>query len=162
MTRFSEALEILLETEGGYVNDPDDPGGETNHGITVAVARQNGYHGPMRSIPMSIVEHIYKKKYWDVCKCDDLPSTIRFEVFDTAVNQGPVMAAKFLQRALRINDDGVIGQRTIMTARQMKPEFLDVRFYVERMKHYLALGNFKHYGRGWTRRALESLERSFL
>lgn len=157
---FSVALERVLKHEGGYVNDPSDPGGETNYGITVAVARANGYQGPMKIIPISLVQKIYKQSYWDACQCDSLPPSVAYQVFDSAVNQGVRQSSKFLQRALKIGDDGVIGPKTLACARQMKPEVLNTRFYIERMGHYTKIKGFSKYGRGWSIRALDVLAES--
>lgn len=96
-------LPRLVEIEGGYVNHPSDRGGETNHGITVAVARANGYTGPMRDMPRSVAERIYKSQYWLKPKFDHVANIsvrIAEELFDTGVNAGQGTAAKFLQRAL--------------------------------------------------------------
>jgi len=89
MIEFSKALKITLKHEGGYVNDPDDSGGETNYGITVSVAKNHGYTGSMKDISLSIVSEIYKKSYWDKLRLDNVDSQVVGEkVFDMAVNMG--------------------------------------------------------------------------
>jgi len=105
MTMFSieAAIDALLRREGGYVNHPDDRGGETNWGITVAVARANGYTGPMRDMPRSVAVEIYKRRYWLVPGFDrvaQLSPAVAEELFDTGVNMGPAVATQMLQRAL--------------------------------------------------------------
>lgn len=70
---FQDALKRVLQHEGGYVDHPSDPGGETNFGITKAVARNYGYSGSMRNIPADVVEKIYKNQYWDAMSCDNFP-----------------------------------------------------------------------------------------
>lgn len=93
----------VIQAEGGYVNDPADRGGETNYGITVAVARANGYSGPMRSMPRSLAESIYRKRYITAPGFDRiaaLDEQIAEEVIDTGVNMGPHRAGEFLQRWL--------------------------------------------------------------
>ena len=112
----------IIRVEGGYVNDPRDSGGETNFGITVAVARANGYNGAMRDMPRSVAFDIYSAKYWDAVRGDDLVAlseAVADEVVDTSVNMGPGRAGKFLQRALNVlvpnaglSVDGVIGPAT--------------------------------------------------
>ncbi len=114
-----KAIDHIIELEGGYVNDPDDSGGETNFGITVAVARANGYHGPMRDMPREVAFDIYSAKYWDAVRADDFDELVAVELVDTAVNMGVGRAGKFLQRSLNaINDaglvvDGAIGPATV-------------------------------------------------
>ena len=77
---FQEALKRVLQHEGGYVNHPSDPGGETNYGITKSVARQYGFKGSMKVIPMDIVEKIYKDQYWNAMSCDSFPFSIAFQL----------------------------------------------------------------------------------
>lgn len=121
----------IIRVEGGYVNDPSDSGGETNFGVTVAVARANGYNGAMRDLPRSTAFDIYSAKYWDVVRADDLAKLsglVAEEVVDTSVNMGPGRAGKFLQRALNVLNkrgslyrdltvDGAIGKDTISALR---------------------------------------------
>lgn len=116
-------IEGILEREGGYVNDPSDSGGETNFGVTVAVARAFGYLGPMDGMPRATAERVYAAKYWDVVRGDDvaeLSEAVAEEVVDTAVNMGPSRAGKFLQRSLNVltgggplTVDGQVGPATI-------------------------------------------------
>lgn len=95
----------IIRVEGGYVNDPADSGGETNFGITEAVARANGYTGAMRDMPREVAFDIYSAKYWDAVKGDqlvELSENVAEEVVDTSVNMGPSRAGKFLQRSLNV------------------------------------------------------------
>ena len=117
----------IIRVEGGYVNDPKDSGGETNFGITVAVARDHGYNGPMRVMPREVAFDIYSAKYWDAVKGDqlvELSEAVAEEAVDTSVNMGPGRAGKFLQRALNVLNseaklyadltvDGAIGPATL-------------------------------------------------
>ena len=103
----------ILAKEGGYVHDPDDRGGETNFGITAAVARQCGYHDDMRDMPQSFAEGVYAKMYLERIACADIfrlaGASVAFEVADTAVNCGVSCAVKFLQRALNVfNQQGML------------------------------------------------------
>ena len=158
---FEEALKRVFEHEGGYSDHALDPGGKTKYGITEAVAREWGYAGPMKDLPRDLAARIYRVAYWDCCRCDSLPEAIRYSVFDAAVNQGPEMAVIFLQRAVKIDDDGILGPKTLACVRQMNPEPLVVRFYIARMRHYTKLGAFKVFGKGWTNRALDGLAEVF-
>ena len=106
----ARVIDAILRAEGGYVNDPLDAGGETNYGITIAVARANGYAGPMRNMPVEVARAIYTARYITEPKFDQvlaLHADIGAEVIDTGVNMGPHRAAEFLQRWLNgFNDTG--------------------------------------------------------
>lgn len=153
---FSEALQHVLKHEGGYIDHPDDPGGETNFGITVAVARENGYLGDMRTIPMSVVESIYKRKYWDKVRADEMPESVRFALFDYAVNSGPGAAIRALQRVLGVADDGVLGPMTLAAA-QAQSTGLGARLNGYRLKFMTELKIWPTFGKGWARRIADNL-----
>jgi lysozyme family protein len=154
---FDAALQLVLKHEGGYVNHPEDPGGETNMGITVAVARAAGYTGPMVSLPMDVVRQIYLDRYWKVVQADDLPPAARYAVFDAAVNSGPRQAVVWLQRALGVADDGVIGPRTLAAANAANPEVLRARMVAQRLRFLTGLRTFGTFGAGWVRRCADIL-----
>lgn len=122
---FQTALKITLKNEGGYSDNPNDSGGETNYGITKSMAVLNGYTGPMKSIPMSTVELIYLKYYWLPLQCAMMISqNLANNVFDSGVNQGPGTSAKILQKSLNLmeenlNVDGVIGPKTLQAANNL-------------------------------------------
>jgi len=129
MSGFDAAFEETVGIEGGYSNDPSDPGGETKYGITKRVARANGYSGSMITLPLQEARRIAKSQYWDVLRLDDIPSErITAELFDTGYNMGVGIAGKFLQRALNalnrqetdyddVEVDSVVGPVTIAAAR---------------------------------------------
>ncbi|MGE5563070.1 MAG: glycoside hydrolase family 108 protein [Bacillota bacterium] len=120
-------VDALIEREGGYVANPADKGGPTCFGITEAVARANGYCGPMRQLPREEAAAIYKRLYWLRPRFDavaERSSAVAAELFDTGVNMGPAVAVTFLQRALTalnrngkdypdLVPDGRIGARTL-------------------------------------------------
>lgn len=106
---FEKCIESVLAHEGGYVNDPRDSGGETNWGVTVAVARAFGYTGLMRDMTREQAKAIYKARFWDTMLLDDvarLSPAIAAELFDTGVNQGVGRAGEYLQRALNVLNNG--------------------------------------------------------
>lgn len=150
--KFDKALSHVLMHEGGYVNDPTDMGGETNHGITFKTAKDHGYNGSMKDIPMSVVAEIYKKGYWDRCHCDELPLEIRYAVFDAAVNHGSSRSAKFLQKSCGAVSDGMIGPNTLKKARLSTRQ----AFQRERSDYYVAIVKNKpsqiKFLKGWLRR----------
>lgn len=153
---FTEALQHVLKHEGGYVNHPDDTGKETNFGITIAVARENGYLGDMRTIPMGVVESIYKRKYWDKVRADEMPESVRFALFDYAVNSGLGAAIRALQRVLGVADDGVLGPMTLAAA-QAQSAGLGARLNGYRLKFMTELKIWPTFGKGWARRIADNL-----
>ncbi len=111
MKTINDAIDAVLVAEGAYVNNPHDAGGETNFGITAAVARRNGYAGPMRDLQRDFAREIYMRQYavapgFDKVALRSMP--IAYELVDTGVNMGPATAGKFLQRALNLLTDSVL------------------------------------------------------
>ena len=158
MSDFDKAFELLIGNEGGYVNNPKDPGGETNWGITRAVAVDNGYTGSMKLMPKETAKQIYKKMYWDKLQCDQLGFVVAFQLFDAGVNHGNSQAVKFLQRALSVVDDGVIGAKTIAAANSLDDLQIVMLFNAERIEFYTALKTFSTFGKGWVRRVASNLK----
>ena len=154
---FAIALKRVLKHEGGYVNHPSDPGGETNFGITKNTARQFGYSGSMRNIPADIVEKIYQAQYWDAMNCDNFPRLVAFQLFDAAVNHGLLNARKLLQRAVGVKDDGVIGAVSLVAIRNQSAYALVNLFNAERINFYTRISTFNTFGKGWMSRMSENL-----
>lgn len=103
MKTVADIINSVIAAEGGYSNNPADKGGETMYGITVAVARANGYAGAMRDLPIELARDIYNRRYVLEPKFDRVASVnidIAIELIDTGVNMGPHRAAEFLQRWL--------------------------------------------------------------
>jgi len=148
---FDQSFDKLISHEGGYSNDPRDPGGETNHGVTKRVAAANGYTGDMREFTRDAAKAIYRKSYWDAVKADQLPDDVRFHVFDAAVNSGVSQAAKWLQRSVGVPDDGAIGPKTIAAALMTGPT-LPARYSGARLQFMADLPTWPAFGRGWARR----------
>ena len=157
---FSQAFDILIgpEFEGDYSDHPADPGGKTRYGITEAVARRRGYFGPMRDLPKSLASDIAKSEYWDVVHADELPDEIRYPMFDAAYNSGPAQAVMWLQRALGVAADGVIGAQTLAAVNQSDPYHLRARLLATRMRFLTGLQTWHDFGRGWMRRIAAILE----
>lgn len=149
---FDEAFTRLLGHEGGYVNDPRDPGGETNWGIS-----KRAYPNvDIKTLTQDSAKAIYRRDYWAPVRADELPDVVRFDVFDAAVNSGVSQAAKWLQRAAGTNPDGVIGAVTIGAARAAGP-LLAAKFNGYRLQFYTDSGNWAVFGKGWTRRIADNL-----
>lgn len=158
MSNFDKAFDLLIGNEGGYVNNPVDPGGETNWGITRAVAVDNGYAASIKLMPKETAKQIYKKMYWDKLQCDQLGFVVAFQLFDAGVNHGNSQAVKFLQRALSVVDDGVIGAKTIAAANSLDDLQIVMLFNAERIEFYTALKTFSTFGKGWVRRVASNLK----
>jgi uncharacterized protein (TIGR02594 family) len=168
---FERALAHVLEMEGGYDDDPYDPGGPTNQGITLAVyARHRGVEvtadtlaalkAELQSIPPATVRRIYRDRYWLPASCPDLPPALAFFHFDAAVNQGVAGAARMLQQSVGAEVDAEIGPATL-AAVVAQPVLLTLARYGEiRRAHYRSLGHFWRFGKGWLRRVDRTLERA--
>lgn len=154
---FKTALKRVLEHEGGYVNHPADPGGETNFGITKNTANQYGYTGSMRLIPADVVEKIYKGQFWNTLDCGNYHYAFGFQLFDAGVNHGIANARKMLQRAVGVKDDGVIGQITLAAIQKLPTAVLISLFNAERIQFYTKLSTFPTFGKGWMKRMVQNL-----
>ena len=155
---FDRAFVELLGHEGGYSNNPADPGGETIWGITVAVARENGYVSSMQAMDVSVAKSIYIKKYW-LPEFDSLPYAVAFQVFDAAVNSGPWQAARWLQRSVHVADDGKIGPITLAAIAAAEPLGLVLLFNAERLTFLTNLSTWSSFGKGWARRVASNLQK---
>lgn len=154
---FDTAFDRLISHEGGYVSHPDDPGGETMWGVTIAVARASGYTGPMRNLPRETAKAIYREQYWNKVKADSMPFAVAFQVFDAAVNHGTGQAAKFLQRAAGVVDDGIIGPKTLAAVAERGATGMLLLFNAEREQFYTNLPTWPSFGKGWSRRVVTNL-----
>jgi uncharacterized protein (TIGR02594 family) len=168
---FAAALAHVLEMEGGYTDDPYDPGGPTNLGITLEVyARWKGVAPDARSreelkaelkrLPTATAGAIYRARYWAPAKCDALPPALALFHFDAAVNHGVVGAIRLLQQAVSTDIDGEIGPLTLAAVtRTPLAEVLEAYADVRR-RRYRALPHFWRFGRGWLARVDKTLARA--
>ena len=157
---FDECLKMLLHHEGGYVNHPKDPGGETNLGVTKRVYEKWGGTKDMKDLTVEDVAPIYKKNYWDRCKCDDLESGVDWAVFDWAVNSGTGRAAKAIQKICGAAQDGAIGPKTLALIGKQNTQYVVEEFGKIRQDFYESLKTFDTFGKGWTRRNKETTEKA--
>ena len=156
--QFDEAFHHLLGHEGGYVNHPDDPGGETNWGVTKVVARQHGYEGLMKDMPVGIAKAIYRKSYWDAVQADNLPPAIRYAVFDAAVNSGVGTSVRWLQQAVGATADGVLGPKTLAAVHELNPDGVLRRMLAKRLTAMTSMSGWPSFSKGWARRVATLLE----
>ncbi len=166
---YQTCLEMILHHEGGYVNHPKDPGGETNFGVTKRVYEewtmsQDLITKDMKDLTVEDVAPIYRKNYWDRIKADDIPAGLDLCVFDFGVNAGTGRSAKFLQTMIGTVADGGIGPNTLRAlALYVESEGIEgaiKNFQSERQSYYESLSTFETFGRGWTRRVDETTEAS--
>lgn len=154
---FDKSLTVVLVHEGGFVNHPRDPGGATNRGVTQTVYDDwRVTHGlPERSVKDITdpeVMAVYKHRYWDAIRGDDLPSGVDYATFDFAVNSGVGRASRYLQRVASVTQDGVIGPMTLEAVGSLIPSAVIDALCDERMDFLKRLPIFDTFGKGWTRR----------
>ena len=154
---FDEAFDQLLGNEGGYANDPRDPGGETMWGITRRVAVANGYTGSMREMTLEQAKAIYLPLYWNAAHIDSLPDELRFHVFDAAVNSGVRLAVRWMQRAVGAVDDGVVGPQTLGALSFVPGTVVAARFTGHRLQFMTSLKTWPAFGKGWANRIANNL-----
>lgn len=153
---FEQAFERLIGHEGGYVNHPADPGGETKYGIS-----KRSYPGEdIKGMTLDRARAIYRRDFWGPAGCDVVPEPVRFDLFDMAVNAGPKTAVRYLQRAVGETQDGVIGPRTLQAVQSMPPARLLARFNGHRLEHMASLPTWPAFGRGWARRIAANLQQA--
>jgi lysozyme family protein len=144
--RFMACVGLLIERiEGGYVNDPNDPGGETNFGIS----KRSYPNTDIAGLTEGAAIEIYYSDFWMPCGADALPRGLDLWVFDFAVNSGVATAVKMLQAACGVAQDGDVGPNTIAAAKALKePEV----YLVARLNYYMSLKTWPTYKNGWTKR----------
>lgn len=155
---FTQIFNRLIGHEGGYVNDPRDPGGETNWGITKRTAQANGYQGSMLAMTREQAYKIYYSAFWLRYQCDKMPEAVAYQFFDAAVNHGLGNASRMLQRAVNVADDGIIGNMTIAAIKKMAISDVIMRLNAERLEFYCKLSTFATFGKGWVRRVAGNLK----
>ena len=159
LSNFNRSLEMLLKHEGGYVNHPSDPGGMTNLGVTAKVWAEWVGHDVnekiMKNLTPSDVAPLYKRKYWDACRADELVSGLDYCVFDVAVNSGVGRAIKFLQSCVGATPDGDFGSITLALVKKTDPAKLIEEYCAKRLEFLQSLKTFPVFGNGWSRRVSE-------
>lgn len=150
---FDEAFERLIGHEGGYVNHPADPGGETKYGIS-----RRSYPGEdIKGMTLARAKTIYARDFWGPAGCDAVQDDIKFDLFDMAVNSGVRAAVRALQTAVGETPDGVLGPLTLQAVQSVNPTRLAARFNGERLAYMAELTNWPAFGRGWAKRIASNL-----
>jgi lysozyme family protein len=158
---FEPSLEKLLVHEGGFVNLASDPGGMTNLGVTIRVWEEWVGHPvaekEMRNLTPLMVGPLYKRKFWDACRADELISGFDYCLFDTAVNSGVGRAIKLMQSVVGADVDGGFGSITAALVKKASenPAKLIEDYCAKRLEFLQSLKAFPTFGKGWTRRVEE-------
>ena len=148
MSAFDYALNFVLREEGGYTNNPADPGGETKFGIS-----KRAYPDlDIASLTREQAAEIYRRDYWDRIKGDELSYPVALITFDSAVNCGVSRAVRWLQQAAGVDQDGIIGPATIRATEGLEWREIATRILAARNLHNVSLGHFPAFGMGWSRR----------
>jgi lysozyme family protein len=157
---YDEALARLLADEGGYSNHPSDPGGPTNFGITISDYRKyvkpDASAADVRAMKVDAAKRIYREKYWNAMRCDELPAGVDYCVFDYGVNSGVGRAGKVLRRLLDLPDNSSVVTDTVLRAAdKMNPKALVTAICDERLRFLKSLKTWPVFGNGWGRRVTE-------
>jgi lysozyme family protein len=160
ISNWQKSFELMLKSEGGYVNNPADPGGMTNLGVTKAtwenwVGRESD-EAEMRGLTPEKVEPLYKKKYWDAVRGDEIENGgVAYLLFDFAVNAGVGRSIKTLQSAVGVTPDGGFGPMTMAAVQAIDPVELIEKFSQAKEDFYRSLGTFATFGKGWLNRVAD-------
>lgn len=157
---FSRSLNAVLVHEGGYVNHPNDPGGPTNLGVTLAnfkrFVKPDGTIEDLKKLTREQAGVVFRRQYWDEVMGSALPDGVDFAVFDFAVNSGPGRAAKYLQAIAQEKQDGKIGPDTLKAVTALDADTVINALCDRRQKFLEGLAIFATFGKGWTRRVKET------
>lgn len=163
--RFDLCFDRVVGHEGGLSLDRNDRGNWTSGKIGVGSLNGTKYgisamaypHVDIRNLTLQDAKDIYRRDYWNKCRCDDLPKAIDYLVFDAAVNHGNSRSARFLQTAVGANPDGIIGEKTVAKV-NAKNDIIKVcsDFCVTRGLFYTNIGTFQRYKLGWFRRLFDT------
>ncbi|MFY9138234.1 glycoside hydrolase family 108 protein [Zwartia sp.] len=163
MITFDEAFDRLISHEGGFSDDPRDSGNWTGaaqgvgqlKGTKFGIAANSYGYLDIKNLTLEDAKVIYKRDFWDVC--GDTHPAIKFQLFDASVNHGRSNAIRFLQRAVKVADDGDWGVISQAALQLMDSNDVLLRFLAYRLKFWASLQKFDIYGRGWTNRGAENL-----
>jgi lysozyme family protein len=150
---FDQAFDRLFGNEGGYVDNPADPGGETNYGIS----KRSYPDVDIKNLTRDGAKAIYLRDFWTPLQADHLDDALMFQVFDFAVNSGIQTAIRYLQRAIGVADDGHFGKLSQSALGTMTTAQAIIRFVAMRLDFWTSLSTWAEFGRGWARRARDDL-----
>ena len=156
---YARALPLVLRHEGGFSDNPKDPGGPTNRGVTIATFRRyvkaDATIEDLKAITSEQVATVYYRHYWSVVNVQALPAGVDYAVFDFAVHSGPARAAKFLQHIVGVKTDGRVGPATIAAVNAMDAREIVNKLCDDRMTFLRGLPAWPTFKNGWTTRVAE-------
>lgn len=151
MLDFDTAFSRLIGSEGGYVNDPSDPGGETKFGISKRAYPDVN----IASLTVETAKELYRRDFWNVL--GDIDPMLKFQVFDFAVNSGIQTAIRKLQASIGVADDGHWGPASAAALARLKPSAVAMLYLAERLDFWRKLTTWPRFGAGWAGRAATDL-----
>ena len=151
---FDTTFDRLMGNEGGYSNDPRDPGGETNWGIS----KRSYPNEDIKGMTKERAKIIFRRDFWEPVQGDNLPDALAFQVADFAYNSGAQTAIRYLQRAVGVADDGHWGPVSQAAIKKFELHEILMRFIAERLRFWAKLSTWDTYGRGWANRAAKDLD----
>lgn len=165
-TLFDDAMRFVFRWEGGWVDHPADPGGATNHGISLRYAASRGTlldldrdgdvdAADIRLITPAVAAEMYRKDFWRAVRADDLPPAVAIVAFDAGINCGPDRARRWLQSAVGATADGAIGPRTLAAVAAADPRVAVREMLARRIVHHANLPTVRNFGLGWFRRCAD-------
>ena len=156
---WDKSFDLVIVNEGGFVNNPKDPGGATNWGCTQAVWEKYVGHSvtvdDMKALTKEDVKPLYKRNYWDALHGDAIPSGLDYCLFDCAINSGVNRSAKIIQEIVGVFADGAIGNNTVSAITQLNPVTAINEFCDKRQAFLESLKTFPVFGKGWSKRVSE-------
>lgn len=150
---FDTAFDRLMHAEGGYSNDRRDNGGETRFGIS----KRSYPKEDIANLTLDRAKFLYRRDYWNPCRCDFLPHRLDFQVFDGAVHSGVAQSAKWLQQVLGAKQDGIIGPKTLAAAEHVAVDAAVAHYNALRLHFLTNHVDWAAFGRGWARRIADNL-----
>lgn len=165
MTTFDKAFERVIGHEGGFQNDPKDRGNWTtgiigqgvNKGTKFGISAMSYPNEDIKNLTVQRAKELYKRDFWDRNNAESFHSSVQYQMFDAAVNHGRGNAARMLQRAVKVADDGAIGNLTLSAYKKMTEDDILLRFLAERLEFMTKISTFGTYGRGWSMRIAGNL-----
>lgn len=153
MNNFQIGIERILGHEGGYVNDPKDPGGETKFGIS----KRSYPNINIAALTRDDAIEIYRRDFWNPLKADRFSFGVAYQLLDSAINSGLGQTIRFLQRALGVADDGIFGPHSLEASMKMSETDQLFIFIAERLEFMTKLKNWPVHGKGWALRIAKNM-----